>query len=185
MPLSKQNLHPNENTQPSQGQDVAASRFLALAQESADIFWLLTPTGEMQEISSSWQTFTGQEESVALGRGWLDALHPADQRHITEVLNQSIPSRHTAELECHICRYDDSYRLMYLRIIPVCATNEDICEVVVCGKDISQEDLTRQMSAAQMQLAIKAAGVGIWDWDIITNQLTCTDQYRALFAFPL
>jgi hypothetical protein len=86
--------------------EAAIERFLAVMQESADLFWYLSPTGEMQEICPSWQTFTGQQEQDCLGRGWLDAFHPADQSQVEATFSRSVASGHTAELECHICRYD-------------------------------------------------------------------------------
>ncbi|WP_040445585.1 hypothetical protein [Ktedonobacter racemifer] len=61
--------HQKEGNQPSQGPEVPEYRFLAIVQESADVFWIVTPDGSMQEPCPSWQTFTGQQERACLGRG--------------------------------------------------------------------------------------------------------------------
>ncbi len=107
-----------ERNQPPQGTEAAAERFLAVMQESADVFWVLTPAGEAQEACPSWQTFTGQREGDCRGRGWLDALHPADQPQVEETLFHSVTSGHRAEIECHIRGYDGTYRLVRVRAIP-------------------------------------------------------------------
>ena len=66
MALSNDNPQQEDKTQLSPGEATSDPRFLAVMQESADIFCILTPRGEMQEVSPSWQTFTGQWEPLRL-----------------------------------------------------------------------------------------------------------------------
>ncbi|GHO47964.1 PAS domain-containing sensor histidine kinase [Ktedonospora formicarum] len=40
-----------------------------------------------------------------------------------------------------------------------------------------------EMSEVQVQLALRASGVGMWDWNLTTGELVWTDQKKALFAF--
>jgi hypothetical protein len=39
----------------------------------------------------------------------------------------------------------------------------EICEIVVCGNDITKQELAGQMSKAEVELAVEASGVGAWD----------------------
>lgn len=174
--------HQGGRSQPSQGHEVSANRFLALAQESADVFWWLSPDGSMQEVSSSWHIFTGQEEHDSLGQGWLDALYLADQQQVEETVIQSADSGHSVEVECHLRRSDYLYRLVRLRMIPVREASGEIREVIVCANDITKQEQTGQMSDAEVELAAEASGVGAWDWDLVTNQIQATDQGKALFG---
>src|SRR5260370_5863211 len=73
-------------------------------------------------------------------------------------------------------RDDESFRQMRWRLIPVREPSGAISELVASGTDITMEELAKQMSEAQMQLAVKASGVGMWDWDLITRQMVYTDQ---------
>src|SRR5260370_42628647 len=45
--------YPEERNHPSQGLAAATDRFLAVMQGTADLFWILTPAGGMQEINPS------------------------------------------------------------------------------------------------------------------------------------
>ena len=128
------------------------SRFLALAQASADVFWLLTPGGEMPEVSSSWQTFTGQEGRAGLGRGWLDAVHPADHPSLEEFLLRATTSTQPTETECHIRWQNGMYRRLHVRVVPVREASAGVRELVVCGNDITRQKLAGYMSGAQAQL---------------------------------
>ncbi len=76
MSLSKRYPHQEAKEQPPQRQKAPDYRFQALAQESADFFWCLSPAGLMQEISSSWHIFTGQEEQG----GWILCTQPISDR---------------------------------------------------------------------------------------------------------
>lgn len=183
MALSNDNPQQETNTQFFSGEAASVHRFLAVMQESGIIFCILTPRGEMQEVSPSWQNFTGQEENESRGRGWLEAFHPADQPQIEAMLIQTVASGLSSEHTLQMRRYDESYRQMRWRLIPVRELSGAISELVAVGTDITTQELAK-MSEAQMQLAVKASGVGMWDGDLITRQIVCTDQmavYLGLF----
>ena len=182
MSVSNQNGYSPEKTESSIAQETSNSRFLALIQESADVFWTLTPEGEMSEVCASWHTFTGQKERESYGQNWRDALHPADQPEMDEGLMQAITTRHTSEVTCQIRHATGAYRSLYLRIIPV-DTEEKVRELIICGKDITKRKLHQRMSEAQVQLALKMSRVGMWDWDVVADRMTWTDQCKALFGW--
>jgi PAS domain S-box-containing protein len=167
-----------------QEHDVSWYYFLTLAQESSDVFWVLTPSGEMREIYPSWQNFTGQEARACLGRGWLDAFHPADRVLLEGMLLQAVSSGQPAEMEGHICAYDNTYRLIHMRALPVHMPNKALRALIICGNDVLKPEVAEQMSSEQVQLAVKASRVGLWDWHFITNKLVWTDQEKALFGLP-
>src|SRR5260221_3037188 len=167
---------PEERTHPLQGPAAATDRFLAVVQGTADLFWILTPDGSMQEISPSWQAFTGQQDSSCQGPAWLDAVYSADQPQLESMLHHCVLSSQPAESECRIRRSDGVYRLIRVRAFPVSTPHGTIRELVVCGTDITSE----QMSEAQIQLAVKASGVGTWHLDLVTQQFVATDQGKRL-----
>jgi PAS domain S-box-containing protein len=169
---------PEERNYLSQGPAAATDRFLAVVQGTSDLFWILTPAGDMQESSPSWQAFTGQQDSSCQGPGWRDVVLPADQPQLETMLHHFVLSSQPAESECRIRRSDGVYRLMRLRAFPVSTPHGTIRELVVCGTDITSE----QMSEAQIQLAVKASGVGMWHHDLLTRQFVATDQSKRLFG---
>jgi PAS domain S-box-containing protein len=176
MALSNHNPDQEDKPQLSPGETTTDPRFQAVMQESADIFCILTPRGEMQEVSPNWQNFTGQEENEYRGRGWLGTFHPADQPQIEEMLIQTVASGRSSEHTCLMRRYDESYRQMRWRLIPVREPSGAISELVASGTDVTEQELAKQMSEAQMQLAVNVSGVGLWDWDLLTMQVVYTDQ---------
>src|SRR5579863_4873678 len=61
---------------------IREDRFRAVAEASSDLLWITTPDGIMREDSPTWRAFTGQGATDALGRGWLDAIHPEDREQL-------------------------------------------------------------------------------------------------------
>lgn len=184
MVLSPQDPHYEERSQPPHGHEACEARFLALARERSDVFWLLTPEGSMQEVGPSWHTFTSQDERSALGKGWLDTVHPADQPPLEQTLRHVVNTGQTQETECHLRKHDGAYHLVRVRAIPVRFPDEATRELVLCATDLSTQEPTGEMSDAQVQLAVKASGVGMWEWDLRSNQIMWNEQMKALFGLP-
>lgn len=164
-------------------------RFLALAQDSADIYWLLTPNGDFKaDAALKWAQFIGPRHNEPIGehkQGWIASVHSTDQTRVHDTFIQTIKCDQTTEIECRMLRYDDLYRLLRLRFVPVHHLNGSIHEVIAYGMDITEQTQSQYMNEEQMHLAISAAKIGMWEWNTITNRLTITDQCKALHGFAL
>ena len=154
------------------------NRFIAVMQKMTDLFWFLSPTGQMQEPSPSWLSFTGQQEHEASGMGWLDAVYAADRSGLEALFAQPLSANRWLERECYIRRNDGIYRLLRLRLFPVSTSAAMVYEVVVSGVDMTVEHL----SDAQTKLAMQTLGVGLWQYDLALQQFVATDQWRQLYG---
>lgn len=169
---------PEEKRASPQQPTVPTNRFLAVMYGSADLFWILSATGTMGEVSPRWLSFTGQQEHEACGNGWLDAVYAIDRPLLEAFLTQPISVGHPLEHTCHIRRNDGIYRLMRLRAFPVCTVDGKICELVISGVDIT----TEHMNDAQIHLALETSGVGLWRYDLGTQHFLATDQWKRLYG---
>lgn len=184
MSLSERHRQQERRDRPLPTREDLLDRFQALAEESADVIWLLTLDGQMQEVSSSWQIFSGQRADIASGRGWLRAIHPADRSHVKEVLNRVIRSGRTVKCDCYLRRADATYHLMKIRAIPIRTATGAIREVMICGNGMTCQGLAGEMNEAQIEFALQVSRTGMWSWNLQTNQVIWTDQCRALFGLP-
>ncbi|HKB46590.1 MAG TPA: PAS domain-containing protein, partial [Ktedonobacterales bacterium] len=66
-----------------------------------------------------WRAFTGQTREAAHGRGWLDALHPADRAHAIRLWEAQEPADAPREAEVRIRREDGAYRAFVARLAPL------------------------------------------------------------------
>ncbi len=131
-------------------------RFRAVAEASSDLLWITTPKGLMLEESSTWRAFTGQEGPSALGRGWLNALHPDDREQLDITRIQALATGLVYEVECRIHRVDGVSRLILVRGVPVRGTDDRFIEWIGIGTDITrqkqvEQELVRQGHLVQTQ----------------------------------
>ena len=171
---------PDEKASSSSQPPMATHRFLAVMSGSADLFWVLSATGTMDDISPSWLSFTGQQESEASGNGWLDAVFSRDRPYLEAFLTQPMFDDRPREHTCHIRRNDGTYRLIRLRMFPVCPVAGTICKLVMSGTDITVE----HMNDAQIHLALEASGVGLWRYNLGTQHFVATKQWKRLYGLP-
>jgi diguanylate cyclase (GGDEF)-like protein/PAS domain S-box-containing protein len=104
-------------------------------------------------------------------KGKLQRLVPAVRRTLAEAAE--IKARKKAE-EALRCAHDE------LEITVERRTAELQKEIAVRRK---AEDLLRQ-SEEKLRLALDAAQQGTWDWNIVTDELNCSEKCKALYGIP-
>jgi PAS domain S-box-containing protein len=61
--------------------EAAGARYQSLVRAVSQIVWSMAPDGRMED-APEWRAYTGQSIEAARGWGWLDAIHPDDQRRV-------------------------------------------------------------------------------------------------------
>ncbi len=61
-------------------------------------------------MSSGWYEFTGQPPGLGLGRGWADAVHPADQGVSQTAFQEANAARRPYRVDFRVRRHDGVYR---------------------------------------------------------------------------
>ena len=86
------------------------ARFRDMADLAPVMTWVTDPDGTCTYLSRLWYDFTGQDEAVALGFGWLDAVHPDDRGWSGETFMTANARREPFRLEYRLRRADGTYR---------------------------------------------------------------------------
>jgi PAS domain S-box-containing protein len=86
------------------------ARFRNMADHAPVMLWVTDTAGHCTYLNRQWYAFTGQVEAAALGRGWLDAVHPEDR----PAANEAFLGAHARQERCHaqyrLRRQDGAYR---------------------------------------------------------------------------
>lgn len=69
-------------------------------------------------ISPRWQQLTGMSEEEYRGRGFISALHPADQKHVVEVIEHSLRTGDPIDVECRVRTSTGNWRWIRSRGAP-------------------------------------------------------------------
>jgi len=126
------------------------ARFLALAQDNSDIYWFITPDVHFSAVTSpKWEAFTGHKISSLSEQDWLSYIHADDRELTLSTLRQAVSAQQTTEIECRIRRYDDIYRRMKLRYVPVHSADGNIREFIAYAVDITMKKQWMQFAQEQ------------------------------------
>jgi PAS domain-containing protein len=117
---------------------------------------------------------------------WLkEYIHPDDQPHVTEVINEAIRTKSVFQLEHRVLRADGHLGWTFSRAIPMLDENGEIVEWFGAASDIT--DLKQSEEALKktnkfLTMAQRGSGSGVWDWCVKTNHLEWSPELFILFG---
>jgi PAS domain S-box-containing protein len=132
--LSEQNVWLSSLERSSREQNrVLAARLQALESATSDLCWITTSEGYFFAEQDSWKRFTGQSLEIAIGKGWLEAIHPADRDRLELVHTQCVRTKQTNSLRCLLRNGQGQYQHLSLCCIPVLNEADRVREVMYLG----------------------------------------------------
>lgn len=161
-------------------------RFRCMVRAVSDIVWTNNAGGEMEGPQPSWGEFTGQTYEQYQGYGWSAAVHPDDAQPTIDGWRDALARRDMFVFEHRVRRHDGVYRTFAIRAVPVLEEDgSTIREWVGVHTDVTERRATEQAlrnSEGRLRLAQAAAGLGIWDLDFATGDLSWSRELHALLG---
>ncbi|MFI5395441.1 MAG: PAS domain S-box protein [Candidatus Binatia bacterium] len=165
-----------------------ARAWLQLATESAKVvLWTCDLRTLTIRFSSGRKRVLGRDESeIPVAAQW-DLVHPDDRTQAIATLQAHLQKRTSLyENERRMLHADGSYRWVLIRS----TTAYDI-EGQPCGQYGADIDITERKALeetlhearAALEIAVTAARVGLWDWDLQTGETHYADSWRTLFGY--
>jgi PAS domain S-box-containing protein len=137
-------------------------RYRSLIEATSQIIWDTRAEGEFVTEQPGWSAFTGQTFDELKGWGWLNAVHPDDQAHTTQVWSTAVALSTLYEVEHRLRRHDGMYRNMSVRAVPVFEEDGTIREWIGIHTDVTDrkqaEEALRQREA-ELRLITNAVPV--------------------------
>ena len=154
-------------------------RFKAALLATTGIIWTHSPEGHAVGEQTSWSAFTGQSSEELAGMGWLEAVHPEDVATTVDAWRRALATSEELATVHRVRRQDGVYRTFSVRAVPVTGERGQIVEWVGVHTDITEQRDAEQHvreSVRRLELALDAASVGMWDWDLDSDTMTWTRQ---------
>ncbi len=154
-------------------------RFKAALLATTGIFWTATASGRAVGEQTSWSAFTGQSAEELAGLGWTAAVHPDDLQATLDAWRHALATRNDYVVVHRLRRRDGVYRTFSVHAVPVTNERGEIVEWVGSHTDITEQREAQQRvreSLQRLELALDAASVGMWDWDLETGRMNWTRQ---------
>jgi PAS domain S-box-containing protein len=159
----------------------AEGRVGGMASLSADLLpvgiFQANPRGELQYVNARWCRLAGQSPAEALGRGWLQSVHPEDRLRVQREAETAF--KQDDAFHCH-------YRLAgSSRTVRVAAERLPDGAGWVGTLSAGEEDHAVEAlrkSEERFRLVTRASSDSIYDWNLKTNDLYWSAGYKSQFG---
>ncbi len=161
------------------------ARFRNMADGAPVLLWTSGTDGLCDYFNKPWLDFTGRTMEQELGNGWAEGVHPEDYQRCLDIYLSSFKAQRSFSMEYRLRRADGEYRWLLDDAIP--RLNQ---EGVFFGFIGACADITERKQAEEallqvqdrLTLAVRAGGVGVWDYDVVNNKLVWDDQMYRLYG---
>lgn len=159
--------------------------FRAIASAAPALVWVFSPSGENIFFNERWYEFTGQTIEQAAGTGWAATMHPDDAGRILPYWERCQKTGETYQGDVRYRRHDGAYRWHVFRALPRRAANGEIeawYGVSVDTHDARQAQEALRESEKRLRIAVEAARMGTWHWDLTTDEVRWNHHHFALLG---
>jgi two-component system sensor histidine kinase UhpB len=170
---------------------LSESRKAAIFSSAVDPIIAMDRNGRIVEFNPAAERTFGYRAGEVIGKSAVALITPADmQRKHQQVLARLLPSDaegadRADRVELRALRADGTDFPVELTITAIDVGGVPL--LIQFVRDISDRKEAEAVlleSEARLRLAAEAAEIGAWDWDVVSNALTCSDRSRALFGLP-
>lgn len=134
-------------------------RFRNMADSASTMVWVTDPDSTCTYLSKSWFGFTGQTPRTGLGFGWMQAIHPDDQKSTRDTFFAATEKHESFRLEIRIRRKDGRYCWAINAAVPRFDANGELLGYIGSVLDITERKQTEALLSSQKQ-ALEMAAVG-------------------------
>jgi PAS domain S-box-containing protein len=136
--------------------------------------WSALPDGSVDFINRRWLEFSGFSPELALGWGWVEAVHPEDRGHFVEAWRTAFTSGQAMEAEARVRRADGQYRWLLIYNVPLRDATGKIVKWYGKSTDIDDRKHAEQSlrrSEAYLADAQTLTHTGSWACDGTTRKM--------------
>ncbi|MXQ14495.1 PAS domain-containing protein [Microvirga makkahensis] len=160
------------------------ARFKLIAESLPALVWIVDPEVRLTYANERWVKFSGLSPEEALGHSWMQAIHPDDMARMHEELKSVMRDHTPYTTEARYRSHNGVYRWHIIQAEPFYK------EGTFCGwvgtsvdiQDLKETEAALRLSEERLSLAQRAAGIGVYDWDMITGKIVWTAEQEHLFG---
>lgn len=150
--------------------------------------WQLNLVTNVLECSSQFKANFGLafSEDISYQR-LLNLIHPDDRERIQQVVQEAIRTQSDFDLEFRNIWPDGSVHWIMARGRTIYSSNGVPLRLIGVTLDLTDRKRTEEAlreSEERLRIALDAAKLGMWYWNLESDTLTFTEQCKALFGLP-
>jgi PAS domain S-box-containing protein len=161
-------------------------RFRIVADAAPVLIWMSDVDKLCTFFNKPWLEFTGRSVEQELGNGWAEGVHADDLQQCLDTYNEGFDARKPFVMQYRLRRRDGEYRWVSDDGVPRYDTLGQFAGYIGSCVDITElrkkEEALREFEE-RVTLAARAANLGVWEMDTITNEIWMSDMGRTLYQF--
>lgn len=161
------------------------ARFRIVADSAPVLIWMAGPDKLCVFFNKGWLDFTGRTMEQELGNGWSQGVHPDDLDECLKTYVAAFEARQPFVMQYRLRRYDGEYRWIKDDGVPRYDVQKNFAGYIGSCVDINDwitKEQALRKSEERMSLAVEAANLGLWEWDLSTNEMWGTKTRLALLG---
>jgi len=161
---------------PLDGAPQTASWFF---ENAADLFAVVTPSGQFAQCNPAWTRATGWPREALIGSSVLDIVHPESRETLVRQVGALKLAAH-APVELRIARKDGGWARLRGEV-----RRGPEGQVMGALRDVTEDVRAAEAMANSLQVQrylSEAAGVGLWWYDPRTERITWSEEWLAMLA---
>jgi PAS domain S-box-containing protein len=145
------------------------------------------PRNYVERTQGLFEVLGYTESEVIPTAKWLETIiHSSDRQRVEEEFQAALVSGDRYSIEYRL-RYKQEPRYLWVRDTGFAVRNRDGCITRIAGimidiNESKQSQAKLQETVEQVNLATAAAQLGMWFWNITTDELIWTEKCKALFG---
>ena len=163
------------------------ARFRIVADSAPVLVWMSGVDKLCTFFNKPWLEFTGRAMEQEMGNGWAEGVHPDDLQKCLKTYVEAFDAREPFVMQYRLRRHDGEYRWIKDDGVPRYDAKGNftgyIGSCVDVTESINNEQALRE-SEERMSLAVDAANLGLWEWNVRKDELWGTKARRALLGLP-
>jgi two-component system, LuxR family, sensor kinase FixL len=162
-------------------------RFQLVADAAPVMIWMSGVDKLCTFFNKTWLEFTGRRLGQETGNGWVEGVHPDDLQSCLKGYSEAFDARKAFVMRYRLRRRDGEYRWVSDQGVARYDTQGNFAGYIgscVDVTDLMTKDEALRQSEERMRLAADAVNLGIWEWDLASDEIWASNARRAILGWP-
>src|SRR5215813_8417340 len=162
-------------------------RFRIVADAAPVLIWMSGVDKLCTFFNKRWLEFTGRNLEQEMGNGWAEGVHPDDLQRCLKTYTEAFDARQPFVMQYRLRRHDGEYRWLKDDGVPRHDAKGNFTGYIGLCVDVTESinnERALRESEERMSLAVDAANLGLWEWNVRKDELWGTKARRSLLGLP-
>ncbi|CUS33719.1 PAS domain S-box protein [Candidatus Nitrospira nitrificans] len=162
------------------------AHFRALIEHSSDVIIVFNLDGTIRYESPSVERWLGYAQHELNGRSAVEFVHHEDLPAVTEKFHLLVQQPGTPQFAEFRFHHKSGVWRNFEGIGRIIRDSDGRCGVIVNAHDISERKRVEAMlraSQEKLRQALRASGIGLWDWNTETNDVVFSDEWKRQLGY--